>query len=1118
MQKVPPKNALRFVRCSADKQKNMKPPLFVPIHRGAGSLVSGLRKRFAILLMAAIAMSMGTRVAFSQGPGTSPGVYYQANPPGYGVNTTSYDQISYDELSYVQSFMQSGYSLYNPVYPATAQPAGTAQLAAAVLAATNNLLSASPTTSVPAGVTAASIATQIVADNPAAATASGGTLAALASSIMANQSAANAFNGPNGLTSVISSLATSYPATIATLSGTIFTSAAANTQQVGNIPALALTATTATTAISGSDQTVGAIVTQAINAAATSSAPQAVMQNIVATQFGSSLINGSQASIGAISKSMIDTTAVATISSSNIASYVQAAVNALPAGAQTNQNAGAIFLGMVASGTIPETTISADLAGASGATAPQKAYLAAMNTGFNSNANTSGSNSISANLAANPGLIDAIVSGAVASGTVPNATLMTDALNVSGSTTPVQNIVAAAITSDLIKNTSDSSPTIAANAVAATTAANYALVAQGAVGGGRGNEAGSIAAGLIKGSPGYSAMASTLGASFTASNVQSLVQGSVTGAYSGAYGANTKPGAVGQIVYQSEVAASTFSGATSTQISNNLPLAEAVATQAIITMKAQDNVDGTDTPTYIAAAAAFAGYGGPATNLPSIQSMITTGTAGSDSSSNAITAINAVEPVVQNYRTLSSTGYTYTLTTLGTNAVSTAPDSVIAVLYGASLANPIDSSALLAAAIAKVPSALNPLASDSDAKLLSAAIYANPSNQPNLTIANTVALHVVTNLASHGVNNDISSFVGYQVAQNPTYVNDIAAAAVAVDPNQANYVARAVAYNNPQGGYTAIPSIFAYSQLTSKYNNASVAAGAPVNIDEASAAAAISGGYAAGLVQAAQFTATSSTVVQQAFVNGVSQAVGAAISQNNTRLTGVSLLQAPTSLSTLPGSPTITYSGGSTQGGGTPPTYSGTISSSPAVGAAGVVTGIISEVVTPGDTSFGGSPGGTSNEATLLNTSASSAAAIVNAILKATVYQVSGGATTSTLNTTNNGFVTQIAQAAGQAFGYINRINPSTDLYSSSTTALTQSQALSVADQMATDLTGLPFTSTANNYKLAIFAAYYGITRGQSGYLGAGATGVSANAPYSQNGGTLGNPVTGAPVTDIFNL
>jgi hypothetical protein len=1055
----------------------MKPPLFVPIHRGAIPVVSGLGKRFALFLTMAGIAGWGSGLAFAQGPGTAPGNFYQATPPGSGITGATYN-----ELAYVNGFLPANVSLYNPV-PSGDTAATASQLAAAVSAATNNLLSASPSPAVPAGVTVASIATQIVANNPTAATGSTGTLAALANSIIANQSAANAYTS---LTSVVSGLATAYPSTVSTLAAPIFTSAAASATEKSYLPQLTLAATTATTAVSSNDQTVGAIVSQAITAAATSASPQqSLMQNIVATEYGSSLVNGSQASIAAISKGMLNGSAVAVISGANMVSYLQSAVNALPAGSQTNVNAGAIFLGMVASGSLPESLITSDLSTASSATASQQAYLAAMNTGYNSTASN-----VAANIAANPGAVDAVLAGAVSSGVVAQSTLVTDALGASGST-PIQNIVAAAMTADLITNAADNSPTIAATAVGAVSPSSFLAVAQGAVGGGRSTEAGTITAALIKGSPGYSATYSTLNTStFTATNVQNLVAGALTGAYGGAYGTsdvNSKPGAIAQIVYQSELAASNFGGATAAQYSALLPLAEAVATQAITTMKALDTLDA-DIPTYIAAAAAFAGYGGPATNLPSIQSSINSGAIGADSSANALAAINAVEPVVQNYKTLSSTGYTQTLSALGSN--STASDSVIAILYGASLSNPVDSSALLAAAVAKVPGS-----TVTDANLLAAAIYANPLNQANLTIANTVAVHLESNLATNV--SDIANYVGYQVAQNPTYVKDIAAAAVAVDPNQANYVARAVAFNNPATGYTAIPSIFAYSQLTSKYNNTNSSA----HIDEASAAAAISAGYAAGIVQAAQSTTTTSTVVEQALVNGVSQAVGSAISQNNTRLTGASFPQAPTSLSTLPGSPTITVNGAGV------PTYSGTISSSPAVGAAGVVTGMIAQVVSPGDTTIGSATGAGSNAGTVLNTSSpSTASQIVNAILKATVFIVQNGLPTTTLNGTNNGYVTEIAQAAGQAFGYIT---------GGGTSNLTTAQEVSAADNIAADLT----TSTsASNYKLVLFAAYYGITQGQSGYLGAGSTGISAKGPYSQNGSTVGNAVTGAPVTDIFNL
>jgi hypothetical protein len=1084
----------------------MKPPLSVPIRRGDTPSVSGLHKRhksLTTLLMVAIAVGVGSGDAYSQG--TPPGNYYQSNPPGSGITGANYN-----ELAYVSAFLPPAtppLSLYSPVPPGS-QAASTSQLAMAVTAAANNLLSASPSPAVPAGVTLASIAVQMAANNPTAATASSGTLAALASSIIAKQTAANAFTS---LTTVITSLAATYPTTLSTLSAPIFNSAAANASQAGNIPQLALTATTTNAAISSNDQLVGGIVAQAINAASGASGAQALMQSVVATQLGSATINSSQASIAAIAKSMVDGTAVAAISNPNLAGYVKSALTSLPAASQTNANAGAIYLGMVASGTIPEATITGDLQ--SGATGSESTYLGAMHTGY-----TSTAGNIASNLATNT---DAVIAGAVMSGTVSESTLITDAFT-SGTTTAVQNIVAAAITSDLVKNTVDNSSVIAADAVAATGAGNYTLVAQGAVGAGRASDAGVIAASMIKATPGYSPTASSVTASFTTTNISNVVAGALAGAYDGISGStyiNSKSSAVAQIVYQAEMASSafTFTGTAAqqaAQASSLLPQAEAVLTTAISTMKNLDTADAANLPTFMAAAAVFAGYGGPATNLPTIASYATgspSGNVTADSSPAAVTAINAVEPVVQNYRTLSSTGYTYTMNALGTN--STAPDSVLAILYGASLASSIDSSALLAAAVAKVPDAMGSANIDSDANLLAAAVNANPSNQAGLTIANAVAMHIETNLVANN-NNDISNYVGFQVAQNPTYSANIAAAAVSVDPNQANYVARALGYNNPQTGYLAIPSIFAYSQLTSKLNDnggvhigESGTSGQPSNtstkIDVTSAAAAIAAGYATGVVEAAQSPTLApsgtNTVIEQALVNGVSQAVGAAISQNNTTLTGASFLQAPNSLSALPGSPTITVNGSGV------PSYSGTNTSRPSVGAAGVVTGVIAQLVTAGDTTLGG----TAADATALNTTPTTALSIVNAILKATVFTVQNGLPTATLNATNNGYVTQIAQAAGQAFGYISGNGTNSN-------NMTTAQDVSVADQIAGDLT----TSTsASNYNLVLYAAYFGITQGQSGVIGAGAAGVSQNGNYSQNGGTNtpGNP-TGGPVTDIFNL
>jgi len=118
-------------------------------------------------------------------------------------------------------------------------------------------------------------------------------------------------------------------------------------------------------------------------------------------------------------------------------------------------------------------------------------------------------------------------------------------------------------------------------------------------------------------------------------------------------------------------------------------------------------------------------------------------------------------------------------------------------------------------------------------------------------------------------------------------------------------------------------------------------------------------------------------------------------------------------------------------------------------------------------------------------------------------------------------YTLQMAQAAGQAYGYITGIigmQPSSQFATNDA---------SISAEIATDMTGYTASSTGTGkslYTAAYNAAYFGTTQGQAGIPGAGATGVSANyvnglsaTYYNQNAGSMGT-VTGAPVTNIFNL
>ena len=133
-------------------------------------------------------------------------------------------------------------------------------------------------------------------------------------------------------------------------------------------------------------------------------------------------------------------------------------------------NIGSIYLGMIASGSLPESAVVTDLQGASSASAGERSYLTALDTGYNSTAGN-----IANNIASNPAMVDAIVSGAISERTVPYATVVTDGVSTSGGTA-LQNI-GTPITADMIKNSADNALTIAAAAVAATSTANFAAVA-----------------------------------------------------------------------------------------------------------------------------------------------------------------------------------------------------------------------------------------------------------------------------------------------------------------------------------------------------------------------------------------------------------------------------------------------------------------------------------------------------------------------------------------------------------------------------------------------------------------------------------------------------------------
>jgi len=543
--------------------------------------------------------------------------------------------------------------------------------------------------------------------------------------------------------------------------------------------------------------------------------------------------------------------------------------------------------------------------------------------------------------------------------------------------------------------------------------ANYLQISQGAVGAARPADAGSIVFTEISDSPGYTSPAQGAG-SLNATNVSNVVTGAVNGAY-----LNGKTSGISGIVYNAENAAYNTSSALTASV-----------TAGVNAILANDG--SSDKPTYIAVSAALAGYGGTVTttNDPNLQAILSAAST-ADSRSVAVNAFTAATNLVNSIRLTTATSYISTFNSFVSNV--SASDTFQALLYAGSLADTYDTSAILAAAIAKGGGTIN------TTTLLADAVNANPTKQAALNIAYTVATHI------SGTTADLTSFVGYQVQQNIANVADVAAAAVAVDPNQAHFIARAVGYSDPQTAYTAVKSLFAYAQITTHGQNSN-----PSNpIDQTAAAAAISAGFTIGIIEAQNSPSMTASGIQTALSNGIQAAVLAAVSQSGIALQGATLASSLGTNTT-------------------------TSTNKKSVGAAGVITGFISQTVNVGNTALGQS---------------NLSAAVIDAALKAAVQN--GGAT----------YALQMAQAAGQAFGYISAGYQN----GPSVANLNSTQITAIATEIGNDL----YTPGGVALQNLINAATFGLNQGQAKVLGAGATGVSSYGQYNAQG---------APVTDIFNL
>lgn len=339
---------------------------------------------------------------------------------------------------------------------------------------------------------------------------------------------------------------------------------------------------------------------------------------------------------------------------------------------------------------------------------------------------------------------------------------------------------------------------------------------------------------------------------------------------------------------------------------------------------------------------------------------------------------------------------------------------------------------------------------------LAAAIAATTTPVADLTKAAVSAnrtkqlnLTIASVVANHFKNvstNDIQAFVGQQIVDNPAYAQDITTAATVVVPQFSHVTAHALSFNAPKSAYLSVAGIFLHSKITIPGTLTG-----PVDPNGAggrpAAVAAISAGLTTGIIESTQLSAADK---KQALRDAVAYTVLAAA--NASYNDGGVLYRRSTGV-----------------GAGFTNTF--------ASGVAGGVTGFVAQMVKPNDHLFA------------TNTDLTNA-------LKG-ISQTVGG----------YGFLLDIAQAAGQAYGWVS---------GASNAAAAATAATDMAAAIFAGYAGLPLV----NIRAAVD---FGFNEAKGGEIiadvarrpGAGAAGLRLNpaTPYYDH-----HSAQGTPVSNIFTL
>lgn len=331
------------------------------------------------------------------------------------------------------------------------------------------------------------------------------------------------------------------------------------------------------------------------------------------------------------------------------------------------------------------------------------------------------------------------------------------------------------------------------------------------------------------------------------------------------------------------------------------------------------------------------------------------------------------------------------------------PIETEAVVLGAGAVNPKGAAAIASAAL------ISHATGTTDAQIIAAAKSTNRKASFNIDLATNAALHVRDVGTA-----DLAEYIRKVTFQNPKFAADVATGATVASPNFAHSIGHAAVFASPGNAGKIVPVLFAYAQLDNHVGP---------NIDNpVAAAAAISAGVTTGILEA-------KTGAKE--LNNLKAAVSAMVK-------AVIFLQSA--------GPTFSQM-----------KSTGTASLETEKGAAGVITGYVSQEIAPADIVLPGGAGGT-------------VGAVITAAVKAAKL-----------------YALEIAQAAGQAARSV---------------ASGYTDAASI--QAAVLAAGSSFTSTQ-----ILAAVNYGISQGAASVPGAGAAGT---LNYANATGT------GPYVTSIFDL